>query len=384
MKLIHKKVFLWGYYGSCNVGDDLLLLALLDIFSEYKNVKLQVIVANLYKEFDRFQNVNFIIQPDLTKYKFRVLKNIIFYIKTIKDNDIIIFGGGTSLFETDNIKYKSLLVKYIILLWNKIFYRRVIIHLSVGIGNVNTLIGTYCLSKILNLSDFINIRDQRSYNRALSLIKNKEKVALGCDLAYLYRFESRRHQNRYNIGISLFQYFGYISNDKSKAADFYANCKILIEELLALNPQINVHLFSFQTKKGGFDETFNLQLKNDILNDRLHLHLYSSDTLQFIKNIKLIDLCIGMRLHFLILSIINNIPIIGINYQPKIQSEFMSLGISEFCIPINDFSKITSYVRDFLDDKNTFYLKYKYAFEQVEINQRKARNIVLNLLSHYL
>jgi polysaccharide pyruvyl transferase WcaK-like protein len=47
------------------------------------------------------------------------------------------------------------------------------------------------------------------------------------------------------------------------------------------------------------------------------------------------DLCIGMRLHSLIYSTINNIPLIGIAYDPKIRS-FMDYIGQNHCMDIKN------------------------------------------------
>lgn len=380
-----RKIFLWGYYGSKNVGDDLLLSLLLNFLSKYDNVKIQVVVSEIYKEYELYKNVDFLLLPGHKSSKrFIALKNIILYIKAIKNNDLVIFGGGTSLFETDKTKFKPLITKYIIFLFNTILYKRPILHLGVGIGTVKTRIGKFCLKKILNNSDHINLREKESYIKALSLTKNTDKVSLGGDLAYLCSFTPKEKNVSYNIGISLFQYYGYISEDNSKIGEFYDFCKRYIECILAKHNNVKIHLFSFQTDKGGKDEQFNLKLKSEIISTRLHFHPYDSNTIKFIDNLKSMDLCIGMRLHFLIISVLHGIPILGLNYQPKIKNELLSLGLEELCFELDDIFQTLPYIDMFLEGKGRFDLIYKNAFDQVILKNAQAYRILSDTLLPYI
>ena len=51
------------------------------------------------------------------------------------------------------------------------------------------------------------------------------------------------------------------------------------------------------------------------------------------------DLNIGMRYHFSVISIQNGIPTIGINYQPKVKRELQKFNLDQFVV---EMSEITS------------------------------------------
>lgn len=378
------KIFLWGYYGCNNIGDDILLSLLLKkILKEKDNVIITVVVKNKYKEFDYINNVNFITNsvPINNKYS-AIIGNIKFYLHHIKNSDFVIFGGGTSLFETEKTRYKSLLVKYIILLINNKLYRRPIYHIGVGVGKIETTIGKFCFKQIVRFSEFINLREKQSYEKVLSISKNKEKVSLGNDLAYLHIYDKEpKNNNNINIGISLFQYYGYISDDISKKELFYNSCKKMLKDIIDLNESIHIYLFSFQTGMGGYDQDFLQNLKDEIQNQKVHIISYSTDTDFFIKKLKTMDLCIGMRLHFLILSIIHKIPIIGLNYQPKIVYELTSLEISPFCIEIDNISHVLNIVKQYITDPDTFYSSFSQAFKLVELKNSQVNGVLSQILS---
>ena len=53
---------------------------------------------------------------------------------------------------------------------------------------------------------------------------------------------------------------------------------------------------------------------------------------------KCMDMCIGMRLHSLIYSAAQSVPLIGLSYDPKIVS-FMEYTHQNFCIDVRDINK---------------------------------------------
>ncbi|MGQ5524040.1 polysaccharide pyruvyl transferase family protein [Chitinimonas sp. PSY-7] len=59
---------------------------------------------------------------------------------------------------------------------------------------------------------------------------------------------------------------------------------------------------------------------------------------------------VSMRFHGLLLGIRSCRPVIGFDYHPKIRSLFASLGMSEFCLPLNEPAKLTEAIEKIRDD----------------------------------
>lgn len=383
--MINKKICISGYYGYNNVGDDLLLLSitnhLLQIDTTYKITITVNDRSNLPLSLSK--KINCIESTVYNQNKLKRLINTIkFEIDLVKKNDIYIYGGGTRLFETQNRTYQSLLVKYLFLKYNAVFLKKKIYHLGVGIGNIDTRFGKWLFKKILNLSDIIHLRDLKSYEKSLGVIKNKNKLILGSDLFFLNEKKLLNIQNdRTSIGCSFFNYYGYITKDTEDKISFKGKCVHLIKELLDLNPEIDIYLFSFQKEFGGKDESFNNELVNQLSSKRVFHVRYSTDTDKILNLIKSLDVSIGMRYHFCLVSLFYEIPTFGISYQPKVMNEFISLNISDYCYNIENFKKLTNEVKYFISNLNKEKDQFKESFSLISERKLKLRNDISQILN---
>ncbi|APG65043.1 hypothetical protein LPB136_06580 [Tenacibaculum todarodis] len=371
-----KKVFISGYYGFNNVGDDLLLLSLTNYLLSQNNIsKISIVVKEIAaKPLQLDKSIKVIEAPVFKGNKItRILKTILAEIKHLRENDIYIFGGGTRLFETKNRKYQSLLIKYLFLQYNALFLHKKVYHLGIGIGDVKSKFGKYLLKRILNLSSFIYLRDKKSYSIAESYVKKQQKISLGSDLFFLSKKPQVKKIDKVEkIGLSIFNYFGYISDDVNKKDIFIEKWIAIIKDILNKNPNIEISLFSFQKKYGGNDEVFNQKIMESINSPRLYHVKYTTNTNNVLNKIHELDLCIGMRYHFCLVALYYNIPVLGINYQPKILNEFKDLGIDQFCFEINEFLNSSSLLENKIDGiiKDVNKTKQNFSEAFLKINKR--------------
>lgn len=381
-----KSILLSGYYGYRNVGDDLLLETLVSFLTQ--KYPLTVISAtvndsNAIPESIK-SKINCISEPIYSKKKIVRLYEIIRHeINMLKNHDILIYGGGTRLFETSTRTYQTFLIKFIVLQFNQIFLKRKIIHLGVGIGSVNSEFSKWLLKRILTLSDQILLRDKTSYNKAVASIGNKNKIYEGFDLMFLKdKPEIDIPMTKTKIGFSLFQYYSYIDKDKEKAILFKNEIENLLCHLLA-DKRIEIYLFSFQQDNGGNDELFNQELCKKINSERLVHISYSKYTNQITNSISQLDLCMGMRYHFCLLGLFYNKPTIGINYQPKVQYEYNALNLENYCIQITEMSKILNLV-DVWKTTDNFNSEFLQAFEKIESRKLRLESMVYKILAKYI
>ncbi|PHV12898.1 polysaccharide pyruvyl transferase family protein [Chitinimonas sp. BJB300] len=88
-------------------------------------------------------------------------------------------------------------------------------------------------------------------------------------------------------------------------------------------------------------------------NDTALLHeLGLSDPRPYWRDEVLSDaaIVVSMRFHGLLLGIRSCRPVIGFDYHPKIRSLFASLGLSEFCLPLNEPVRLREAIAKIRDD----------------------------------
>ncbi len=167
-----KKIFLIGYYGFKNYGDDLLFKTLTKIFEEIDFKGKIVIPAEELPEYN--SNNNFFIEK-INRY------DILSINHHIKSSDLIIYGGG-NLFQTET-SLKSFLYYYHIAK-QAIKNNKKILFLSQGFGPIKNKVAKPKLKKIVNYENLIGVyRDDTSYKYANNF---NERSYLGVDIGPYY------------------------------------------------------------------------------------------------------------------------------------------------------------------------------------------------------
>ena len=88
-----------------------------------------------------------------------------------------------------------------------------------------------------------------------------------------------------------------------------------------------------------------------------------------------LDLLVGVRLHSLIFAALNNIPLVAISYDPKIEAFLQSLGLSE---PISEPISIAECSFDQLQ----LYLEQVWANQEQIVNKLKVKNSKFHQIAH--
>lgn len=181
-----KKIFLIGYYGYKNYGDDLLFKSIMKIFEEIEFKGKIIIPADELPEYKNYENI-FI--EKISRY------DILNLNKYIKESDLVIYGGG-NLFQTET-SLKSFYYYYHIAK-QAIKYNKKIIFLSQGFGPLKRRILKPKMNKIMNYDNLIGIyRDNTSYSYAKKINKNS---FLGVDIGpYYFKSTDKKKKNKISL-----------------------------------------------------------------------------------------------------------------------------------------------------------------------------------------
>ena len=282
------KVLVVGYYGSDNIGDEILLKATINLLRKtYDNPEITAITYSV-KNTEKNHGINGISR---NKY-FQIIKGI-------KGVDLVVGGGGSML---QNITSNRSLMYYLaILSLAKIFGKKVVL-LGNGIGPLRGKLFIKLTMRILSSLDAIVLRDEESYNYLKSY--NLENIYLGNDLAFTLDVDKSIKEEQRKIVINLRKWF---YND-----EFISTIKKFIEYLSDKGYQ--VVLLPFQR---GNDDVILKSIEKD-LNSSNVIFIDGNDYNKIMNEIASCKLFIGMRLHGLIFSSIFNKPFIGLSYDPKV------------------------------------------------------------------
>ncbi|KLO24567.1 MULTISPECIES: polysaccharide pyruvyl transferase family protein [unclassified Marinitoga] len=271
------KIFLIGYYGYNNLGDELLFQSILEIFSELN------FDGKVYTLLDKTK---------ITKnYSFKIHKvdkyNIQKIIKIIKECDIVIYGGG-NIFQTETSLRSFLYYDFLFKIAKH--YKKHILFLSQGFGHFKHKYAIKRMRKLLKYKNLSGIlRDETSYRYAKKFSNHFE---LGTDIGMIkYKnFQFQKDIKKYHISIIIKNKRNW---DKIIYLLKYVNINSITPIVLNKSQDAIIAYDFFEKYKNNINISFPVSEENKIINKMLKSEFVISD-----------------RLHGGILSLYLGIPVI--------------------------------------------------------------------------
>lgn len=335
--MIRPNILIIGYYGSHNIGDEVLLEATIRLLnSAYESPNITAITYN--------------VQDTMENRKINgVSRNKYFQIvKAIKNSDMVIGGGGSML---QNVTSNRSLIYYLTILWLAKFFGKKVALLGNGIGPLRTGFFQFVTKFVLKQLDAIVLRDMDSYNLLRSFgLKN---IHLGNDLVFTLNEKRTSEKRKGKILINLRKWFYNES--------FIDTMTGFIEYLLKAG--FSVTLIPFQ--KGNDDI-----LLKDVCKKINHPNLQCLGSVNYediMNEISSGELFLSMRLHGLIFSSISNTPFIGLSYDPKVT--VFSNQQEQECFDHLESITLSSLIN-----------KFNYVYENINDYQEKLGRNTNNIL----
>lgn len=292
-----------GYYGFKNIGDDAMLMAIIDNLRMYKeDVKILVLSRNPL-ETRRVYNVDSINRSNLFKIIYNMRKSTLF------------INGGGSLIQ--DISSTRSLVYYLFMIWlAKKLGMKVMIYAN-GIGPFNKEANRKFTKNIVNQVDVITLREELSYKELNSLHVSKPKVMVTADPALTIKADNVDHISQILLSEGIDpkeQFIGFSVrkwSEHEKYEDVIAQTADYIVDKYGINP-----LFIPMHYPGDLYIIQNIVSKMKNKSCVIRQKHSVSEMLGIIGRTKML---IGMRLHALIFAASLGIPIIGMVYEPKVE-----------------------------------------------------------------
>lgn len=284
----HKHIAVSGYYGFENFGDEAILSVLA---KELKRNDYYVTVFSKNPEKTGFKlGVNSVYSFDLKKV-----------IKTLKECDVLISGGGSLL--QDATSLKSLLY-YLFVILSAQYFKKDVIIFAQGIGPIKNPIGKLLTKHALKKCKYITVRDEKSLFRLRGWNLNPDLVS-----DPVWNMEIKETVPMDRVGVQLRSWKGLSQ-----------------KYLFALARQINanfsdkeIYIYSFQDALDlELCKHFEAQLKlvNPKIKTVLLNNLSIDETVQSFSNLNYL---IGMRYHACLLALKYGVPTLALSYDEKVE-----------------------------------------------------------------
>jgi len=289
-----KNIFIFGYYGFRNTGDEAILCALTENIKRIMpDTEITALTYNSHHTEEHY-NVDAISRNNF--------KDV---INAIAKSDVVISGGGSIL--QDVTSSRSLLY-YLWIIWLAKRYGKKVMFYGNGFGPITKLLNRKAIGYLINKVDVITVRDFESKERMQSLGINKE-IIVTADATFSLEFDiepTEKAGSKKKIGISLRNWKGKERYKEilAKTADYLIkrNYEVIFIPMQYPNDlKISSDIESLMTEKPT--------VIVDELAPREIINLISG-----------LDLLIGMRLHSLIFATLAGVPVVGLEYEAKISS----------------------------------------------------------------
>ncbi len=330
------KIFLLGFYGYDNIGDEVLLASILDALGG-ADIEFKVLSYNA-KKTERVHAVAAVSRG----------KNI-GVIKQIANSDVIMVGGGSIL--QDITSSKSFFYYMSILLIGKLLGKSIYL-LGNGFGPINRWYNRRLLKWFIPYIDGVIARDGESYQAYHQY--GCKRLYKGVDCAFDYR----------RLPVDSIDDDPYVVI----ALRPWKNSEQVRAVLERYIPHLNhlgyaVKLVAMKTPEDSVE-----MVELTKIGDQTELVAYDIETvLTVLKGAKLL---IGMRLHALILAALVATPIVAISYDPKITSFVEQLlGRTTLTVDSIDFKSLDEQVMQLL---NNYQAEEKNLSAAVMRNRRIA------------
>ncbi|WP_192930237.1 polysaccharide pyruvyl transferase CsaB [Alkaliphilus pronyensis] len=342
------KVFLFGYYGFQNTGDEAILEVIVEQLK--KSINDVEITAMTYKAKDTEDkyNIKAVSRNDFTKV-----------LRAIKESDIVISGGGSIL--QDVTSSRSLIYYLAIVYVAKKMGKKVMFYGN-GFGPVKNTINRRLAAYVINNVDSITVRDFESKELMKSIGVNKNITVTG-DTAFNLQL-----LDQHLIDIILQQ--EDISKEKRligisvRSWKEEAHKEVVAQIADYLNKMNYQVIFIPMQYPDDIKISYEIAAMMGTKAKILDKYYTPKEILSIISSFHLL---IGMRLHALIFAAIALVPMVGLEYDPKINS-FLKIVSQQNGGNVEklDFIHLCTIIEGVLNNRESYIEKLKKAKEAMK------------------
>jgi len=312
-------IFVVGYYGMRNSGDDALMLA--SVEGAKQTFGSNQVTVNANRQYSLVKQLDLQGQGPML---FRGHQRIANY-KQAFDAQKIIFGGGSVLHSSKDIAQKCHMIS---LCGKKSSYA-----VGVGIEAFKTASDEKQCIKFLNKCHFVGVRDAQSYEIAKSIAPNAN-VALTFDLApSLLHYFGHSIQSIDRRGVA-FNFCQQATNafGQTDALNERARVRKAVKLITAVWETTREDVYLMELNDHGV-------LGDNLIHDQIISKLpsyvpikrirYTINPLRMLQSIAMFKAVVGMRLHAAIYAYMMNTPFVSLQYHSKCKQWSKQIGMAQ-------------------------------------------------------
>jgi len=322
------KIFLFGYHGKRNIGDDIICVSLVEVLRKLFNTK---VLLYVYTK-ERYIKQNLKKEVNLQIY---FVSSIINVLKALISSNVVIIDGGDHLHDYGNfLKRLKIFVTFLMLaFFTKISFKKLLI-INNGFRATRGISLAF-LKMILNLAYYVSVRDGDSFALISEYVSKQSQRGFDTAVLFDYHWKSIVGTDNRNVGFSITPVF---SNFFLKPEKDNILAKVIardVNNILHNMKNINLYFLAFNTDPKVGDLTFIrkiVRMLNIEILERVKLIVYSGNIFKFLSKFSQLDFVVCCKYHSVIFSYLFGKPMVVINYHPKNATLAREIGLSSHCI----------------------------------------------------
>ena len=359
-----KRVVISGYYGFDNTGDEAVLFSIIQaLYKECKKEKIEIIVlSNQAEKTSKAYGVKAINRWDIKKI-----------YKEIKGCDLLISGGGSLL---QDVTSNKTIPYYLMVIKMAQVLKKEVVFYAQGYGPVNQGYNKFLVKKVLNKVEHIFVRDIDSQKSLKEIGVTRTSIVVTADP--VIGMETQKElpvavtklldpsKDKVRVGIYLRSW----KNDQQLMERIQVLCRILVKE--------GIEIFFIPMQHPGDAEL----LKGIVLEDSQQHSITSPLEVEEVLTLTgKMDLVIGMRLHALIMATAQEVPVVALSYDPKVDA-FMGMIDNENCFNVEAFDPqqvarcVVAQINNIKKEKENIVYKRQVLLKKVYEPAKRVREIL--------
>ena len=322
------KILVHGHLGMGNLGDEAMLLPVLDLLRERFPAAQLTVAAGPQAQREHLESKGIRI---VARSKMSLLWEIL-------RCHLFVIAGGSHLTSfkndkryTQGIKHQLALVTFARLTLSRVFM------FSVGFGPFEEATGERLAKRIMRLTHFASVRDAVSV-RWLESIQYPSNRFTRCQDAAMFLTPANGTPSGPSLGISLMPFYANYSGNEEKDRELIAALVPIIQDWRSVHPDGQVHLCSFLKQDSPYSDNQVLQPIIDEFQGAqwITLHDETPDVAAMSQRFATFTHFISMRYHSQVFAWLHEVPQLCIIYHRKNAAFAEEYGIpSQACFTMD-------------------------------------------------
>ncbi|MFP4380012.1 MAG: polysaccharide pyruvyl transferase family protein [Candidatus Sumerlaeia bacterium] len=309
-----KRLFITGYYGMRNTGDDGMAWCLTRGIHHFRpDVEILIAASSAIE-----------LPPD-SKDRVEIVdrspKNV---IRHILDCDALMWGGGTSIFSYRGKSWKwyKMILRQLIMFRLARLLRKKGFFEGIGLGPFHSRLAEWLARKTIAATDHVSVRDSEAL-AYLQKWKLAHRATSSFDLTAILMSEYETQKiappsDKFVLGMSLLPYYEMFQPDQDKDPLLRDRIVEAIDANLTRHPDLEVRLFVFKDRNRDHDVDFIEDVQAHVADrERVRIVPYNPNPVQRLVEMGQCHAFMGMRLHSSIFAFLCDLPMVILNYHRK-------------------------------------------------------------------